>query len=221
MHNLNLNWSKNVTKTTVLSFGANEARTITTNRDNPAIALLGITDNRRFGVTGSVSQIIKKLTVTVSGSRNWFRDRVNDKASNIVSSLAVNSTWNVNEWFQMNSNFSLNWTAGDSMSVGNSHAMSLYLQPNFLWRSKGLTITPLVTINEMMNFLGSGVVTADSFSTQYGGRVAWQMPGRFRFSTFSIEGSAVRVRNGIDGTTILTPRLMFLWTIVPGGNKAE
>ncbi|HWQ33948.1 MAG TPA: hypothetical protein VNQ79_13945 [Blastocatellia bacterium] len=220
LHNFNFNWTKNLTRSTMLTIGGNETRTLTANRDNPLITE-GRADQRRIGFTTSITQTVKTLMLTVGGSRNWFRDRLNDKAGNIVSALTLSGVWNARTWFQLNSNVSLNWTAGEKFSVGGSRIITVYLQPNFIWPRAGITVTPLITLNQMTNLLGSGVLTADTLMTQSGGRVSWQLPGRLRFSTFSFEGSLTRTRDGLHGTTILTPRLLFLWTLVRAGNRTE
>ena len=81
---------------------------------------------------------------TVGGSRNWFRDTVNQRANNIITSLNFSLLWTpVDPWFQWNSTLSVNWLAGERFSVGGSRTLTAYIQPNFRWAQTGLTLTPL------------------------------------------------------------------------------
>ncbi|MFN0121730.1 MAG: hypothetical protein ACKV2V_14650 [Blastocatellia bacterium] len=245
LHNLNLNWTKSLTKTTTLSIGGNETRTMTANRRDPRLVerlIDGLADQRRVGFTTAVTQMIRTMSITVSGSRNWFRDRVNDRANNIVTSAGVNTSWMPKAWFQWNSNVSLNWTAGEKFSAGGMRMLSVYVQPTFTWKRADITITPLITINQMLGQMlrqtpaqtfdeitGELIdlpilppelfVTANMWMAQYGGRVAWQLPGRLRFSTFSLEGSLARTQDMVSGNVIRTPRILFIWTIVKSGNR--
>jgi len=217
LHNVGLNWSKMLTKTTTVTFGTSEARTLTTNRGVPDIT--GEAEQRRFGVNASVNQTINTeklgaLTLALTGSRNWFRDGVNKNVNNIISSVGINTGWTPKPFFQLQSNFSVNWTAGEKFTAGNSVIKTLYLQPVLTMAKTGWSVMPLISINHMTSQLGTGVRTSNMLMTQTGGRVSYQLPGRLRFNTFSFEGSVARTHDGLNRTTTMAPRFMVLWTMV-------
>lgn len=225
LHNVGLNWAKTFGQTTSVTFGVSEARTLTTNRSGQGLPNLpGEAAQRRFGVNGSVNQTISteklgSLNLGITGSRNWFRDRVNQNANNIISSAAINAGWNPKPFFQLQSNFSVNWTAGEKFTVGNSVITTAYIQPAFIWARTGWSVMPLLSINHLKSRLGSGITTSDMLMTQTGGRISYQLPGKLRFNTFSFEGSVARTRDGLAGqptqmTAHMTPRFLFLWTMV-------
>jgi hypothetical protein len=222
LHNLNLNWTKNLTKTTVLTGGAGGAFTSTANAERAAQeSLEGRADQRRLGLNTSLTQTFGKLQLTVGGTRNWLRDRVNEHANNIVTSLNFSGNWAASSFFQMTSNVSVNWTAGEKFSVGGSRTVTVYVQPTINWKRPGLSFVPLFTLNDMNAALGTGVRLTNTLVTQYGGRVAWQAPGQFRYNTFSVEGSQTCMRDSLQGTRNCAPRLLFLWTMVRPVKPAE
>jgi hypothetical protein len=215
LHNLSGGWTKNVTATTVASLQVHEIRTFTgetplTSPPAPATRA----DTRDFGAIGSVNRAFRNFTLGVTGSRSWLRNRVFPSASVITSNVGINSNFRAGRFFQMNSNVGLNWIAADKNSVGGTRTISAFLQPMVLWQKAGLTVSPLITVGQTHSLLGSGVVTADTLSTQYAGRLGWQFPGRLKFSTLTCEGAQVRLRNGITGVERTDQRLLVLWTIV-------
>jgi hypothetical protein len=119
------------------------------------------------------------------------------------------------------SNVSVNWTAGEKFSVGGSRTVTVYVQPTINWKRPGLSFVPLFTLNDMNAALGTGVRLTNTLMTQYGGRVAWQAPGQFRYNTFSVEGSQTCMRDSLQGTRNCAPRLLFLWTMVRPVKPAE
>jgi outer membrane lipoprotein-sorting protein len=60
--------------------------------------------------------------------------------------------------------------------------------------------------------LGSGTLTSDTLTGQYGGRVTWKLPGRMKFSTLSAQGSYNQNRNTVTGLNQPTTQLLALWT---------
>jgi hypothetical protein len=236
LHNVTLGWNKtlsqttkeNLTRSTTLSFSVNEARTTTANRHTPEI--MGLADQRRDGLNLTLTESIQTqgmgtLTISAGGSRNWFRDNVNDRANNIITSLNSSVTWNPTSWLNWQSNVSMNWTAGERFSAGGSRMLSVYLQPTLTWSRTGLSLIPLLTVNQMASSMllaetSARMRTADMWTTNYGGRIAWQLPGRLRFNVFSFEGSQARMRDDLSNTTMRTPRLLFLWTLVQPSKPA-
>ncbi len=240
LNNLNLNWAKQLTHKTVkdssfstmLSVGGNIARTTTSNRTQPGI--IGLADQGRDGANVNVTETIQTpklgtLALTVGGSRNWFRDTVNQRANNIITSLNFSLIWTpADPWFQWNSTVSVNWLVGERFSVGGSRTLTAYIQPSFNWTRTGLSLTPLVTLNqlssEMLQWLEGAPIrrmtTGDMWMTNHGARLAWQLPGKLRFNVLSFEGSQMWLRDGLSGRTTRTPRLLFLWTIVQPSKPA-
>jgi len=223
LHNIGLNWSKMITKSTSVTLGTSEARTLTTNQGVPGIT--GETEQRRFGVNASVNQTITTekygaITLGLTGSRNWFRDNVNKNVNNIISSAGINTGWTPKAFFQLQSNFSVNWTAGEKFTAGNAVIKTLYLQPVLTLAKTGWSVMPLVSINHMTSHLGTGVKTSNMLMTQTGGRISYQLPGRLRFNTFSFEGSVARTHDGLNRTTTMLPRFLFLWTMVKPSKPA-
>lgn len=225
LHNAGLNWAKTIGQTTTVALGVSQARTLTTNRGNPA--LTGEADQSRFGVNASVNQMINtsklgSINLGLTGARNWFRDRINQNANNIISSVGVNAGWTPKPFFQLQSNFSVNWTAGEKFTVGNSVITTAYIQPVLTWARTGWSVMPLISINQMNSRLGTGERTFNMLMTQTGGRISYQLPGRWRFNTFSFEGTIARTRDGVNRTTLMTPRFLFLWTMIrPSKPPAE
>ena len=116
----------------------------------------------------------------------------------------------------------MNWVAGEKFSAGGSRITTAYIQPVFTWARAGWSVMPLVSINHMKSRLGGGVTTGDMLMTQTGGRVSWQAPGKWRFNTFSFEGTYARSSNGLNKSVLNTPRFLFLWTMVqPSKPRAE
>jgi hypothetical protein len=244
LNNLNLGWTKQLTQTvgpnssfsTQLALGGNLARTTTSNRHKEG--LTGLADQGRDGVNMSITETIQTqqlgtLSLTVGGSRNWFRDTVNERANNIITSLNFSTSWvPKNPWFQWQANLSVNWMAGERFSVGGSRTLTAYIQPTINWARFGISLTPLVTLNQLSSqmlllpdltileneamalAIPRRMTTGDMWMTQHGGRLAWQLPGKFRFNTLSFEGSQAWMRDGLSGMTQRTPRLLFLWTLV-------
>ena len=76
-----------------------------------------------------------------------------------------------------------------------------------------------MTVGQTRTLLASGVFTADTLNSQYGGRVGWRWPGRLKFSTLSAEGTQLKLRNALTGTEQHDVRALLLWTVVWGYHK--
>jgi hypothetical protein len=216
LNSLLLNWSRNITKTTVLTVGGNGAFTRSegvSEGPSDGFQLPGANQNR-LGLNLSVTQVLRRLNLSIGGSRNWLRDALNKAQNNITSALILSGAWNPSAFFQLQSNFSVNWVVGDRFSVGGTRMMTAYIQPSFTWQGATLSFLPLVTLSKSDSRMGPGVRTADSLTAQYGGRMAWRMPGTMRFSTLSVEYSRSVAVDRLQGVTVTTPRLLLLWTLV-------
>jgi hypothetical protein len=222
LHNLTINWAKNLNKHTILALGVNTARTRSDIWQNSEFAGEGdpffvAANHLRKGFNASLTENFSKFNFTITGSRNWFRDKANSAQSNIISSINLNTNWTPQSFFQLQSSFSINWFAGDKVQVGGNRVMIAYLQPAFTWQATGLSLIPLLTANYMKAKFAEGIVTNDTLNLNYGGRVSWRAPGRFQFNTFSVETGRTSFINRLSANTISTPRLLFLWTIVQPG----
>lgn len=90
----------------------------------------------------------------------------------------------------------------------------------FQWARTGLSVVPLITVNQGVGELASGMMTADSLNTSYGGRVVWRMPGPLKISTLSFEGAKTRVRDNLTLTEENDQRLLLIWTLVWGYHRS-
>ena len=221
-------WSKSITRTTVLSLGGNLARTFsedsrTTAADSSELPVILIpsTDQTRIGITTTATQSLGQLMLTVGGSRNWSRDEINPGQNNINSMTSVNVAWTPRTFFQLQSSMSVNWLAGDGLTVGQTRTFTAYIQPTLAWKRTGLQVMPLLTLSTTDSRLGNGTRMVDMLMTQYGGRAAWQMPGRLQFSTLSFESNYARTRDRLFGSSLVTPRLLVVWTIVKTAQRRQ
>jgi hypothetical protein len=221
LHNLSGAWTRNLTSTTVASLQVHEARTYT-GEAPPAASppvLATRADTRDFGSNVSVNHSFHKLTLGITGSRDWFRNRILNMANVITSNVGVNVNCKATSFFQLNSTYGVNWIAGDKTSVGGTRAISAFIQPILQWQRAGLSISPLVTVGQTRTLLANGVFTADTLNSQYGGRVGWRWPGPLKFSTLSAEGTQLKLRNALTGTEQHDVRALLLWTVVWGYHK--
>jgi hypothetical protein len=226
LNNLNWNWSRNITSTTIVTFGGNVTHTGTgdqppASQNQPEPIQTFEIDQSRLALNSSLRQTFRRLTLTVGGSRNWFIDANNRGLNNVSSALNVAGQWHLGSFFQLQANYSVNWLEGDKFIFGKTRSMASYIQPVLSWRRLGLAVSPLVTINQFKTTLGPGLRVNDMLNAQYGGRLSWQMPGRMRFSTLSFEGSQSFSANRIQTTSITTPRLLVVWTLLRTSKQAE
>lgn len=222
LHDLGWQWSKNLTSTTVIGAGGRQARTFTGELP-PAVLLLSPaeqlavrTDTRDLGGQVFITHTVGQVTLGASGSRNWLRNRLIDKANVITAGVQLNANWNARAYFQLNSNFSVNWVAGEPSTVGETRVVTTYIQPMLIWQRAGLTLTPLVAVTQLRTQLATGLMTNDNSTWQYLGRLSWQMPGPAKFSTLSLEAGNTRMKNALTGMDIDNPRFLLLWTVVWG-----
>lgn len=225
LHNLRGSWTRSLTATTVLSVGANEMRTFTGELP-PATLLLPPdqqralqSDQRRLGFNASITQSVGSVTLSLGGTRDWFHDRLEEARNLINSSFLVSANWNSGSVFMLQSNFSVNWIAGEDTSIGDTRVVTLYLQPMLTWQRARLSFTPLIAVTDTETLLGSGALTADTLSTQYLGRLTWQMPGPLKFSTLSLEGGRTKTRDAILPTSVTDNRFLLIWTVLGSYNR--
>lgn len=219
MHNVTWNWSKSVTATTEITFGGLDTHTRSGKFPSspPSVALEVDQSQIRFNT--SVTQRAGAMTFVVTGSREWSRDQVLDKQNVITSAIDLSANGRVTSFFQLNSTFSVNWTAGEPFSAGATRTITTYIQPMFTWQRTSLSITPLVSVTKTTTLLGRSQLTADTLAGNYGGRLSWQMPGQLKFSTLGVDAGWTRSRDGLIGADVTAPRVLVLWTLVGGLSK--
>ena len=216
-------WSKNLGKITTLAISAHE--TSTTTEDIPAAVqalssderLALEADQRDAGFNVSVTrQVGKTLSMNLMGSRDWFRNNLITGANTITSSVGGGVNWAPLPFFQLNTNISANWIAGEKSTVGGTRSLSGYVQPTFSWKRTGLQVQPILSVNQSQTVLNSNVLINNMLTQQYGGRVGWTMPGRLKFSILSMEGDYTDSKNPVFGFRQQGTTLYLLWTIVWG-----
>src|SRR5215472_926658 len=189
-------------------------------------ALLGLTpveqgaqDMRDLSGNVNLSHQFAKLTLSVGGTRDWNHNTIVPTASTIASALTTGVTWIARSFFQLNSQVSFNWVAAEKFTIGETRNISTSLQPNFTMRSSTLQVGPLITVTQGRTLLATGALTSDTLTGQYGGRVAWTLPGALKFNTFSMQGSYNQNRNTITALDQRATQLLVLWTVTWGQQK--
>jgi hypothetical protein len=224
LNNLTLGWSQNLTPATVLQIGGRDVLTSTGHLPPAVLALTPDqqialeADSRDAGLNASISHHIGKVTLTTGGTRDWLRNNLLPQQNVITSGVNAGANWQATI-FQINSNASVNWVAADKFTVGGTRTITFYIQPTMIWKRTGLSLAPLFTVSNNKTLLNTGTLTADNFTSQYSGRMTWQMPRRLKFSTLSLEGGQVHLNDAILSNSRTDTRLLLLWTTVWGYNR--
>ena len=213
-------WSKSINKITNVSLSAHETFT-DTNNVPPAVQALPTdqqlalkADQRDVGANLNLTrQVAKTASLTVSGTRDWFRNNLIANANTITSSLAGGTNWVVRPFYQINGNVSLNWVAGAGSTVGTTRNVSGFLQQTLTWKHTGLQVQPIVSINQTRTTLLGDILTSDQLSQQYGGRLSWTMPSKFKFSTLTLNGNYSDLKNPVLAYRQQNTNLYLLWTL--------
>lgn len=222
LHNFTETWSKPINPKTILAWNAHETLTLT--GTVPAAVLLLPPDQQKMlepdqqdlGTGVTLTHQVGKVSLSLGASRDWFRNNNVSGQNVITSSILGGANWSANSFFQLNSNVSVNWVAADASTTGTTRNVSGYLQPTFMWKRMNFQVAPLASVNTVRTQLIMGMLTNDTLTEEYGGRVSWQMPGHFKFNTLSMEGDETRDRDNISGMNIRSTQLLLLWTIVWG-----
>lgn len=215
-------WSKNIDPKTILSLSSHQ--TITDTGNVPAAAttlppeqLNALeADQRDLGANLTVTRQVGRVSLSLTGARDWFHNNLTSTASATTSSILAGANWNYSTFFQLNSNVGLNWVAADKATVGGTRGLSWYLQPAFTWQRAGLQVAPLANSNQTRTELLGGVLINNLTTAQYGGRVSWTMPGDFKFSTLSFEGDWNQNKNVVTATNFSNISLFLVWTLTWG-----
>jgi hypothetical protein len=175
-------------------------------------------DSRDAGLNASISHHIGKVTLTTGGTRDWLRNNLFPQQNVITSGVNAGANWQA-AFFQINSSASVNWVAADKFTVGGTRVITFYIQPTMIWKRTGLSLAPLFTVSNNRTLLNPSTLTADNFTSQYSGRLTWQMPRKLKFSTLTLEGGQVHFNDAILGNSRTDARLLFLWNTVWGYNR--
>lgn len=220
LHNFDETWSKQVDKKTNLVVDARQSLTqtgtISASLMGQPPEQTGAQDQRDISGNANMSRQVGTTTFTAGGTRDWNHNNLFPTADTITSSLNLGSNWMTKGFFQLNSQFSVNWVAADGLTTGTTRNITLYVQPAFVWKNSTLNISPLLSIMKGRTILANGSLTSDTLTGQYGGRVSWTLPGVLKFSTFSAQGSYNQNRNNIMGFDQRSTQLLVLWTATWG-----
>lgn len=176
----------------------------------------GAQDMHDVSGTLNVSRQIGTVTVSAGGTRDWNRNNYLPSADTITSSINFGTNLITRTFFQLNSQLDVNWVAANGLIVGTTRNITLYMQPAFVWQKSGLQVSPLVTLLKGRTILATGVLTTDTLTGQYGGRIAWTLPGVLKFNTFSIQGNYNQNKNALMNLDQRSTELFALWTITWG-----
>jgi hypothetical protein len=171
-------------------------------------------DQRDIGANLSLTRRVgKTASFTFSGARDWFRNNLVQDANTITSSLIPSVNWVARPYFQINANVSLNWVAGAGSTAGITRSFSGFLQPALTWKRPSLQLQPVININQTRTLLVGDILTNDLLSQQYGGRLSWTMPRKFKFSTLTVNGNYTDMKNPVAGFRQRGTTLYLLWTM--------
>lgn len=224
LHNLIFAWTRSFKTRTALSLQLRETRTMPGNKPAGFLALpeeqqlAMLADTRNAGLTGNVMQSLGKLSLTVTGARDWFRNRLVSGQNVITSAINFTADWNASQIFRLQSNFGINFVNNNPLTVGATRVITTFVQPMLMWPSRGLQFSTTFAGSKSNGELKTGSVLADQWTVQCAGRLSWQMPGHFKFSTLALEAGQTRVRDVLFGTDRTDPRVFLIWNLTWGYN---
>ncbi len=219
LHNGMVGWNKNLTPTTMVGLNGHFMRTTSGELPPAALTLPAsqqqalMADLRDGGIGGNFTKQVGSTSLSFQATRDWFRNQIVQGANTITSALNAGLALQSASWFQLQSNVSVSWIAADPALVGTQRLITVYVQPLLLSQKTGLSVTPLVTLNNAQSHLSSGTKTIDSRNVDAGGRLNWRMPGPLRLSTLALEGNSSWVRDTVQGTDVRDSRIGLVWTI--------
>jgi hypothetical protein len=223
LHNLNQSWTKPFGPKTNLIVTARESLTQTGAIPAALLGLppiqQGVQDMRDLSGNVTVSRQIGHVTMSVGGLRDWNRNNILPSADTITSAITLGTNWLSKGFFQLNTQVNLNWVAAEKFTIGETRTITAYIQPTFLWAKRGLQIAPLISVNQGRTLLATDTLTNDTLIGQYGGRLAWTLPGALKFNTLSLQGSYNQNRNTITSLDQRGTQLLVLWTATWGQRK--
>ena len=225
LHSGRLDWSKDLTDTTIIGLNGHYMRTSSGDLPKAVLYLPPAqlealkADLRDAGLGGDITQRVGAVSLSFQATRDWFRNNIVTGANTITSTLNGGASWRTASWFQIQSNLGVSWVAANPILVGTQRLITAYIQPMFLSQRTGISVAPLITINNTKSKLASGTSIADSSNVDAGGRLGWQMPGALHISTLAIQGDWTRSRDMILGTEMRDSRAALVWTISWGHSR--
>lgn len=209
-------WSKPLDKKTNLSLDVRQSLTQTGTVPvallSMAPAVTGAQDMRDLSGSINLSRRVGSMTLSLGGQRDWLHNTLFPANSTITSSLNAGGNLMTQGHFQLNTQASINWISANGLTTGDSRSVSVNVQPSFVWKRPAVQLSPLITMAQGQTRLASGTLTNDTLTGQYGGRIAWKLPGKMKFSTLSAQGSYNQNKNTVTGLNQPTTQLLALWT---------
>ncbi|MGD0156354.1 MAG: IPT/TIG domain-containing protein [Terracidiphilus sp.] len=216
-------WSKPLDAKTNLSVSSTQSITKTGNVP-PALQSLppsqnGSADQRDVSGNIKVSRQVGMVSLNVGGTRDWLRNNIQPSAGAITSSISAGANLVTKGFFQCNTQANISWVAADPVAIGDTRNISAYVEPAMVWKRPGLQISPLVSVVQAQSQLASGTFTSNTLSGQYGGRLAWTLPGWLKTSTLSAQGSYNQNHDNVNHTDTASTQLVGIWTFAWGHKK--
>ncbi len=216
-------WSKPLGAKTNLSVSSTQSITKT---GNVPLALQGqppsqngSADQRDVSGNVTVSRQVGMVSLNVGGTRDWLRNNIQPSAGAITSSISAGANLVTKGFFQCNTQVNVSWVAADPVAIGDTRNISVYVQPSLAWKAPGLQISPLLSVVQAESQLASGTFTSNTLSGQYGGRLAWTLPGWLKTSTLSAQGSYNQNHDNVNHIDTASTQLVAIWTFAWGHKK--
>jgi len=176
----------------------------------------GAQDQRDVSGNINLSRQIGTVTMSAGGTRDWNHNNLFPEADTITSSLTFGTNLVTKTFFQLNGQVNANWVAADGLTTGTTRNITVYVQPAFTWKKPALQVSPLVTLTKGRTILANGMLTTNTLTGQYGGRISWTLPGALKFSTFSAQGNYNQNRDTIMNMDQRSTQLLVIWTATWG-----
>lgn len=216
LNTFNETWSKPFGPKTTLSLDARQSLTET---GTVPLALLhlapsvtGAQDVRDISGNINLSCQYGTVTMTAGGTRDWSHNYFFPLSNTITSTINAGANLVTKSFFQLNAQGSVNWVSANGATVGDSRNISGNIQPALVFKRPSIQISPLISVTQAQTVLANGTFTNDTFTGQYGGRLAWTLPGWLKFNVLSAQGSYNQNRNNITGINQQTSQLLVLLT---------
>ena len=213
-------WSKPFGPKTTLSL---EARQSITKVGAVPVALLnlppiitGAQDLRDLSGTVNLSRQYGTVTLTAGATRDWSHNYFFPLQTSITSTVNAGANLVTKGFFQLNAQSSANWVSANGATVGNSRNISANVQPAFNFNRPAVQISPLINLALAQTVLANGTFTTKTLTAQYGGKLAWTLPGKLKFNVLSVQGSYNENHNDITGLNQNSTQLIALLTTTWG-----
>lgn len=218
MNSFDESWNKIFDKITTLSLESRQTFTKTGTVPTALIgqppSVSGAVDSRDLSVNFKFIRKVSATTYTASASRDWFRDNLTPANDTITSALNLGANLaEPKRIFHLSAQFNSNWVAADGATTGNSSTYSANIQPSLNWKHPTLQLAPLLNFCRARTVLSSGTATSDTLTGQYGGRLSWTLPGMWKFSTFSAQGTYNQNKDYVALTNLDSTQLLLIWTL--------